>query len=88
MANHKSAKKRIRQTIVVTERNRQKRSKVRSAFKAVLEAVTKKDKKLANEAFISAESTIMSAVSKGVYKKETASRKVSRTSKLLKKTFA
>ena len=88
MANHASAQKRIRQTIAKTRVNNERRSKVKTVVKKLSDAIAKKDKKLSVEAFRNAESAIMSGVSKGIFKKETAARKVSRLSKLLKKSFS
>ena len=88
MANHISAKKRIRQTLARTEVNNKRRSKVRTAIRKTYDAITNKDKDLSLNNFKTAESEIMRAVSRGVIKKATASRKVSRISKLIKKSFA
>lgn len=88
MANHISAKKRIRQTLAKTEVNNQRKSKVRTAIRKTYDAITNKDKDLSLNNFKTAESEIMRAVSRGVVKKATASRKVSRISKLIKKSFA
>ena len=50
MAHHKSAKKRILQTAVKTERNRYYRTRIKNLTKAVLEAVEAADKKAAEAA--------------------------------------
>ncbi len=83
MANHKSAKKRIKQTIKRTERNRYYRTRLKNIVKTVHEAVEAKDVAAAAEAFKIANKSIHSFVSKGFLKKETASRKVSRLNKLV-----
>ncbi len=83
MANHKSAKKRIKQTIKRTERNRYYRTRLKNIVKAVREAVDAGDKAAAAEAFKIANKQIHHFVSKGFLKKETASRKVSRLNKLV-----
>ena len=75
MANHKSALKRIRQTAVRTERNRAYRTHMRNVVKAVVQATNKED---AEAAFKLANKELHVMVSKGILKKETASRKVSR----------
>ncbi|MBT4878361.1 MAG: 30S ribosomal protein S20 [Alphaproteobacteria bacterium] len=85
MANHKSAQKRIRQTERKTEVNRKRRSQIRTAIRAVMDAITAKKKDDATTALKKAESSIMKGVSKGVVKKETASRKVSRLVAAVKK---
>ena len=81
MANHKSAKKRIRQTVKRTARNRYYRTRLKNITKAVLEAVEAGDKEKALEAFKAANKKIHSFVNKGFLKKETAARKVSRLHK-------
>jgi small subunit ribosomal protein S20 len=83
MAQHKSSKKRIKQTIVKTERNRYYRTRLKNIVKAVHEAVEANDAALAQETFKKANKQIHSFVSKGFLKKETASRKVSRLNKLI-----
>lgn len=81
MANHKSAAKRARQTIKRTERNRFYRTRIKNITRAVREAVKANDKEAALEALKVANKSIHSFVSRGVLKKETASRKVSRLAK-------
>jgi len=84
MANHKSAKKRIKQTIKRTERNRFYRTRIKNITKAVREAVEAGDLTKAQEAFKVANKKLHSFVSKGILKKNTAARKVSRLNKLVK----
>ncbi len=83
MANHKSAKKRIKQTIKRTERNRFYRTRLKNITKAVRQAVEAGDKTAAAEALKRANRQIHHFVSKGFLKKQTASRKVSRLHKLV-----
>jgi small subunit ribosomal protein S20 len=78
MANHKSAAKRARQTIIKTKQNRFFKSRVKSMTKDVLEAVQNKDKEKATEVMKKANKFMHHTVSKGVFKKETISRKVGR----------
>ena len=78
MAHHKSALKRIRQTDVRTERNRARRSRIRTFVKKVELAVGEGDQAKANEALRVAQSELTRGVTKGIYKKNTASRKISR----------
>jgi small subunit ribosomal protein S20 len=78
VANHASAKKRIRQTHKRTLRNKHVRSTVRSSVKDVRTAVTAGDGKKAQEALSVASRRIAAAVTKGVLHKKTASRYVSR----------
>lgn len=84
MANHTATKKSIRQTIRLTERNRSSRSRVKTFLRKVEEAITAKDKAVATEALRKAQSEMMSAVSKKIYKLNTASRKISRLSARIK----
>ena len=78
MANHASAKKRIRQTEVRTARNRHVRTTVRTYIKRARLAIASGDSKAAEEALRDAESKIRKAVSKGVFHAKTGSRYVSR----------
>ncbi len=88
MAHHKSAKKRILQTAVRTERNRYYRTRLKNITKAVHEAVSASDKSAATEALKIANRQIHSLVSKGFIKKATAARKVSRLHKMVNKIEA
>ncbi len=81
MANHKSALKRIRQTEKRTERNRFYRTRLKNIVKAVRSAVDEGNKEEAAAAMLIANKQIHTFVSKGILKKETASRKVSRLQK-------
>jgi small subunit ribosomal protein S20 len=83
MAHHKSAKKRILQTAVKTERNRYYRTRIKNITKAVLEAVASANKEAATTAFKIANQQIHSMVSKGFIKKPTASRKIGRLHKMV-----
>lgn len=81
MANIKSAKKRILIIETRTARNKAIRSKVKTAIKKVDTAITAGDKAAAQVSLVAAISEIDKATTKGVYHKNTASRKVSRLSK-------
>ena len=81
MANIKSAKKRIVVAQVRTERNKAIKSGVKTAIKKVNAAVEAGDKAAAQAALVAATTEIDKACTKGVYHKNTASRKVSRLSK-------
>jgi len=83
MANHKSAEKRIRQTKKRTERNRYYRTRIKNLTKAVESAVESKDVEAATEAFKKANKNLHKFVSKGILKKNTAARKVSRLHNLV-----
>lgn len=78
MANHKSAEKRARQTKVRTERNRFYKTRIKNVTKDVLAAIEAADKEKANEAMKAANKYVHHCVSKGILKKGTAARKVSR----------
>ena len=88
MANTSSAKKAVRKIARRTEKNKARRSRVRTYVRYVEEAIAKGDKKAATEALRSAQPEIMRAVSKGVMKLNTASRKVSRLAARVKKIEA
>ncbi len=83
MANHKSAEKRIRQTKKRTERNRFYRTRIKNITKAVEVAVESENIEEATEAFKKANKNIHKYVSKGILKKNTAARKVSRLHNLV-----
>ena len=81
MADHKSAKKRNRQTIKRTVRNVHLKSRMRSSVKVLRELITKKKAKEAQEKLKEVTSLIASTASKGSISKATASRYISRLSK-------
>jgi len=81
MANTLQAKKRIRQTARKTDANRGRVSRIRTFVKKVDTAVEAGDKKAAQAAFALAKPEIARGVSKGVFRKNTASRKISRMQK-------
>ncbi len=85
MANHKSAEKRARQTVKRTAVNRTRRSRVRSAVKQVELAILSGDAAKAKDALKAAQPALFRGVSKGVVRKGTASRKLSRLSARVKK---
>jgi len=88
MANHASAKKRIRQTERRTEVNRVRRSKVRTIIRKVEEAIASGDKNQATEALRSAQPEMMRGAQCGVFHKNTMSRKISRLSARIKSMAA
>ena len=81
MANIKSAKKRILVNQTKAERNKAIKSSVKPAVKKVRVAIEAQDKEAAKAALLNATTVIDKAASKGVYHKNTASRKVSRLAK-------
>ena len=81
MANIKSAKKRILVIEKKTLRNKMIKTKIKTLVKKVDAAITAGDKEAANVALTAAISEISKATSKGIFHKNTASRKVSRLTK-------
>ena len=84
MAHHKSAQKRIRQTVKRTAINRSRISRIRTFIKRVEKAIEGGDQTQAQQALKEAQPEIMRGVSKGVLKLGTASRKMSRLSARVK----
>ena len=78
MANIKSAKKRILVNRTKAERNKSVKSGVKTAIKKVYAAVEANDKEAAKAALTAATSALDKAAKKGVYHKNTSSRKISR----------
>jgi small subunit ribosomal protein S20 len=78
LANIKSAKKRIDVIEKKTARNKAVKSRVKTFIKKVDVSIAAGDKAAASEALVAAVSEIGKAASKGVYHKNTASRKISR----------
>ena len=85
LANIKSAKKRILVIEKKTLRNKSTRSKVKTSIKKVEAAIASKDKAAAETALRNAISDLSKAASKGIYHKNTASRKISRMTKAVNK---
>lgn len=85
MANIKSAKKRINVIRTKTLRNKMIKSSVKTAIKKVDAAVAANDAAAAKAALTEATSLLDKAKSKGIYHKNTASRKIARMSKAVSK---
>lgn len=81
VAHHRSAKKRIRQTVKRTVVNRNRMSRIKTFLRKVEDALSKGDQVAARAAFVHAEPEIRRGVSKGVLHLNTASRKISRLSR-------
>ena len=81
MANIKSAKKRILVAETKAARNKAIRSRVKTYVKKVEAAITAGDKAAAQACLVAATAEIDKATTKGVYHKNTSSRKVSRLAK-------
>ena len=84
MANHFSALKRARQTAKRTATNRANTSQMRSALRAMREAITKGDKAAADTTYRATVSALDKAIQKGVLHKNTAARYKSRLSARVK----
>lgn len=84
MANTPSAKKAARKIARRTAVNTARRSRVRTFLRRVEEAILSGDRDAAFQAFRMAEPEMMSAASKGIFHKNTASRKISRLSSRVK----
>ena len=84
MANHKSAKKRIRRNANRAEINKSRISRIRTFVKRVETAIASGEKVTAQTALKDAQPELMRGVSKGVLHKNTASRKMSRLSARVK----
>jgi len=78
LANHKSALKRHRQSLVARARNRAMKTRVKNAVKAVRAAIETKDAAAAQAALKEASAVLDSAASKKIIHWKTAARKVSR----------
>ena len=84
MAHHKSAKKRIRQTVRKTTVNGGRVSRIRTHVKKVEAAIASGDKAAAQDALKAAQPEMQRGVTKGVLAKNTASRKISRLNARIK----
>ncbi|MDH3390921.1 MAG: 30S ribosomal protein S20 [Desulfobacterales bacterium] len=86
MANHKSAIKRNKQSLLSRDRNRANRTKVKNAVKKVDAAMEVEGSvEKAQEALLAAVPIIERAATKGAFHKKAASRKVSRLTKRVNK---
>ncbi|MDY0190333.1 MAG: 30S ribosomal protein S20 [Desulfuromonas sp.] len=83
MANHKSALKRNKQSIAANLRNVHARTTMRNMVKTVRLAVAAGDKEAATAALAKTIPYIDKVCTKGIIHKATASRKISRLTKLV-----
>jgi len=88
MPQHKSAKTRLRRNARRNEINTARTSTMRTAIRAAREAIAKGDVAAATEQLSKTTAAVQKGVSKGMLKKNTASRRVSRLAKALKKVGA
>tara|TARA_Y100000588_G_scaffold282014_1_gene299146 strand:+ start:512 stop:772 length:261 start_codon:yes stop_codon:yes gene_type:complete len=84
MANHQSAKKRIRQTERRTEINGARRSRISTYVRKVEEAIESGDKAAAEAAMQGAMPELHRGVLRGIMHKNTAARKISRLTRRIK----
>ena len=88
MPNIKSAEKRMRQTVVRTESNKSKKSRINSARREFTDAIQDGDKAKADKAFTGFCSALDKGAKSGVITSNKADRGKSRASKALTKMEA
>ncbi len=86
MANHKSAIKRHRQSLLARARNRAVKTRVRNVIKAVRVALTAGDSAAAETALLAATKILDKAATKKVIHWKTAARNISRLSTAVNKS--
>lgn len=84
MANTAQAKKRARQNEARFQVNKARRSRIRTFLRKAEEAIESGDKEAATAAVRALQPELMRGVSKGVFHKNTAARKMSRLSARVK----
>ena len=84
MANTRQSAKRARQNEKRFAINKARRSRIRTYLRKVEEAIASGDKEAAQAALRAAQPELMRGVTKGVFHKNTASRKVSRLASRVK----
>jgi len=84
MANTPQSKKRARQNLRRLTVNKARRSRIRTYLRKVEEAIASGDKDAAQAALRAAQPELMRGVTKGVFHKNTAARKMSRLSARVK----
>jgi small subunit ribosomal protein S20 len=84
MAHTVQAKKRIRQLRKHTQVNRMRMNRIRTFLRGVEQAIESGDKSAAREALKAFQPEIMRGVTKGVFRKNTAARRISRLNKRIK----
>ncbi len=88
MPSHKSAEKRMRQSIKRRDRNQHWRSRVRNRIKLIRDALAQGDVETATREFPATVSIIGKAQNKGVMPKNRAARTVSRLNNAIKRASA
>ena len=84
MANTPQSKKRAKQNEARFAVNKMRRSRIRTYLRQVEEAIASGDQSTAAEALKKAQPELMRGVTKGVYHKNTAARKMSRLASRVK----
>ena len=82
MANHKSALKRAAQNEIKRIRNKATKTRIKKVTKEVRLSLNEDSSEMTLKKFNTAQSLVDNAAKKGVIHKKTASRKISRLSKL------
>ena len=84
MANTAQSKKRARQNEKRASVNKSRRSRIRTFLRKVEEAISNGDRSAASAALTTVQPELMRGVSKGLFHKNTAARKMSRPSARVK----
>lgn len=84
MANTPQSKKRARQIIRRQAVNKARRSRIRTHLRRVEDAITSGDRESAQDELRRAQPELMRGVTKGLYHKNTAARKMSRLASRIK----
>jgi len=84
MANTPQSKKRARQSERRADVNKSRRSRIRTFLRKVEEAIESGDRDAASTALRAAQPELMRGVTKGIFHKNTAARKMSRLSARVK----
>ena len=84
MANTPQSKKRARQSERRADVNKSRRSRIRTFLRKVEEAIESGDRDAASAALRAAQPELMRGVTKGIFHKNTAARKMSRLSTRVK----
>lgn len=84
MANSPQSKKRARQNVRRQAVNKARRSRIRTHLRKVENAITSGDKEAAQDELREAQPELMRGVTKGIYHRNTAARKMSRLASRVK----
>lgn len=85
MANISSSKKAIRQIEARTEINKSRRSRIKTYLRKINDVIATGNVEEARKAFVEFESELMKGVKNGLFKKNTASRKLTRIAAHIRK---